>query len=138
MKPNKFYLLEVWVITTFLIALVCACWPDISTYPITMLPKSLPFSIGIFLGIIVFELEYSIAIFICLYLLFYLMTVKFNLSEIVVKSVLIVFFLVGIFIANHIYFSWTWLHPFFKVYLAGAAGALIMFDVYKLDLEYDD
>ena len=138
MKPNKFYLLEVWLIPTFSIALICACWPDLRTYPITMLTKSLPYSVGIFLGIIVFELEYSIAIFICLYLLFYLLTVKFYLSEIVVKSVLIVFLLAGIFIANHIYFSCTWLHPFFKVYLVGAAGALLIFDVYSLDLEYDD
>jgi hypothetical protein len=138
MKPNKFYLLKVWLTATFLIALACACWPDLRTYPLIMLPKSLAYSIGCFFGIISFELEYSVAIFICLYLFFYLLSRKFFLSAQLVKSVLFVFFLIGILISNHIYYPWSLFHPFFIVYSAGAAIAFYLFDVYRFDPEYDD
>jgi hypothetical protein len=138
MKVNMFYLLKVWLTATFFIALACACWPDLRTYPLIMLPKTLAYSVGIFFGVIVRQLEYSLDIFICLYLLFYLLTRKFFLSERLVKSLLFVFFLTGVFIANRIYFPWKWFHPFFIVYSAGAAIAFYLFDVYRLDLEFDD
>lgn len=137
-KVNMFYLLKVWLTATFFIALVCAFWPDLRTYPLIMLPKSLAYSVGSFFGIIVFELEYSVAIFICLYLFFYLLSRKFFLSAQLVKSVLFIFFLIGVLIANHIYYPWKWFHPFFIVYSAGAAAAFYLFNVYRLDLGFDD
>jgi hypothetical protein len=137
-KPDKFYLLKVWLIATFFIALVCAYDSDIRTYPISILPKNFLYSVGVFAGVTVFELEYSLVLFICLYLLFYLFTRMFFLSELFVKILLFMFFLLGAFIANHIFYPWTWFHQFFYFYSTGGALGFCIFDVYKFVMEDDD
>jgi hypothetical protein len=138
MEINKFYLLEVWLITIFCTAFVCAWWPDIRTYPFIVGPESFAYKAGMFCGVIVFELEFSVTIFICLYLVFYLFIRKFFLPALLVKSVFFVFFLIATLIVNHIYFSWTWLHPFFKVYLISAIISFYLFDNFSNDWEYSD
>jgi hypothetical protein len=104
MKVNKFYLLKVWLVITFLTALVYACWPDLRLYADKVGPESLTYKTGMFFGVLVGELKFSAIIFICLWLLFFLMTAKFYSSDLIVKSVFFVFFLIGTLIANHIYF----------------------------------
>ena len=135
MQANKFYLLKVWVISAFFIALVCACWPYLLTYPMKTGPESLEFREGIFLGILEYDLYFSVVIFICLYGLFYFLSVRFFLSPLLAKSVLFFFLLIGVFIANYFDYTETWFHPFYMSYAAIAALAFWQFNMYRLDLE---
>lgn len=137
-RPDKYFLFKVWLVATLHISLACALNSDIRTYPISVLPKNFFFSVGVFAGVTVFELKFSLVIFICLYLLFYLFTRKFYLSELSVKILLFIFFLSGAFIANHIFYPWTWFHRFFIYYSAGGALGFCLFEIYNFVLVDDD
>ena len=136
MRVNKFFLLEVWSITTLIIGMACACWPYLRTYPMKMAPESFFYSVGMFFGTVYNSLEYSIPIFIFLFGLYYLLTARFYFSENVVKYVLFIFFLIGAFFGNKIHFPEIWFHPFFIAYSVGAALAFCLFKVYRFEPEY--
>jgi hypothetical protein len=64
MSINRSYLVKVWLLASFLIALGCACFPDIRTNPISYLHKTWGYNLGMFFGIIVYQIDYSLIIFI--------------------------------------------------------------------------
>lgn len=136
MRVNKFYVLKVWLMTMLFIAAACAYWPNIRTYPDKVGFESIEYRAGMFCGVFLYEFKFSVSIFICLYLLYYLLTARFYLSEILVKTVLFIFFLIGAFIANRIYFPESWFHPFFIAYSVGAVLAFCVFEVYRFDPRY--
>jgi hypothetical protein len=136
MIGNKFYPLKVWLTVLMLAALVCACWPNIFTYPDKMGAESLEFRAGFFFGIFISQLMYSAIIFIGLDLLYYSLTEEFCWSALQVKSALFVFFLSGEFISIHLQHGWTWTHPFFLLNAGIAAIAFYLFDVYGVNWEY--
>lgn len=138
MQIDKFFLLKVWVISTLLIAFVCACFPNFRTLPLIYNHPSLAFRVGLFVGVLEMVLTFSVPIFLCLYGIFYLLAVRFYLSDVLVKSALIVLFLIGVFISNSIYFKWHWFHPFFFAYTAGTALAIYILYIYNIDPEYLD
>jgi hypothetical protein len=138
MRINKFFLLKIWILSTLLIAFICACIPDIRTLPFQVGRQSLAYREGMFVGVLEMALTFSVPIFLCLYGLYYLLTVRFFLPGLIVKSALVFLFLTGVFICNYIYFPWTWFHPFFIAYITGTASIIFIFHIYKFDLNYID
>src|SRR5579863_8598625 len=128
MNINHSYLLKVWLLASFLIALGCACFPVIRTSPIIYVHKTWFYNLGMFFGVIVYQIKYSLGIFICLYLILYLLLLRFRMSEISLRIILILFFLAGVFISNQIYFPWTWFHSYSYSYSIAGMEAFIVID----------
>jgi len=138
MRINKFFVLKVWLISTFLIAFICACAPNIRTYPFSAGHTSFLFRLGMFVGVFETALTFSVPIFLCLYGLFFLLTARLFMSEIIVKSALAVLLLIGVFICNSIYFPAERLQPFFIAYVVETVSAIFFFRIYQVDLDYID
>ena len=123
--------------TTLMMAFICACSPDIRTYPDDVGAENFAYRLGFFFGVLAFEISYSLTIFICLYLIYYLLTTRFYMSALFVRSVLVFCFLIWVFLCSRVYYD-AWIHPFFVAYSGVAIYGFFAFDVYKHDLFYDD
>lgn len=137
MSINNSYLLKVWIMSSIMMAFIGACSPDIRTYPVAVGVEGFAYRLGFFLGVLTFEITYSLTIFICLYLIYYLLTDRFCMSALLLRSILVFCFLIWVLLYSHIDYD-TWIHPFFVAYSGVAIYGFFTFDVYKYDLLGDN
>ena len=131
MRQNLLYPFWVWLVSSLFISLACACWPIIRHYPIDGYDMTFFYRVGFFCGVFAFLFENSVHLFFFLALLYYIFTARFYLSGLLIKSALIFFFLIGVFILNRINYPGTWLHPFFMVYSGLAIISFFLIDIYR-------
>jgi hypothetical protein len=137
MYINHYYLLKVWLMVSIMIAFISACAPALRLYSGEGGVEGFAYRLGFFCGVLAFEITYSLSIFISLYLIQYLLTTRFYMPALFVRSILILCFLIWVFLYCHINYG-TWIHPFFAAYSGIAIYGFFTFDVYKYNVLYDD
>ena len=138
MRIRPLYLLKIWITSSILIAFLCAYFPDMGISPFVENDTSYLYRFGMFFGVLAFQIEYSVPVFVFLYLIQYLLAIMFDPSEEVLKIVIFVFFLIGVFISNHVQYPRTFLHPFSVWFSIISLAPFLFFNQYYYGMRWDD